>query len=103
MTTRRKKPTAAAQRKVLVRDAKNRALRTLVVGLGLDILAAVSLVVYDALQDDQPDYRLLGAAVLKTAMSTAASYFMRRYLDRSKIPTPLPPGDPGEPDDDTPA
>lgn len=92
--------TKAQQARLLERDARNRALRTFLQGLALDVLVAVCLVVYDAVQTEHPDYRLLLATVIKTGMATAASYVMRRFMDRSKVPTPLPPGDPGEPDND---
>lgn len=89
----------------LERDARNRALRTFLQGLGLDVLAAVSLALFNAWSaaDDwgDLDWALIGFMLAKTVTTTAASYIMRRYLDGSSLPTPLPPSDPGEPTDDT--
>ena len=52
--------------------------RTALQGLGTDVAVAVALVIYDATQSDQVDWRLLGASVLKTAVMTGASYVMKR-------------------------
>jgi len=68
-------------------DARNRALRTLVQQLGIDLLAAIALVVYTGLAAETVDWRLLGLSILKTALSTAASYAMR-YV----APPPAPEG-----------
>lgn len=92
--------TKAEKAAQLERDARNRALRTFLQGLALDIGVAVALLVYDAVQADQPDYRLLLASLIKTVLQVAASYVMRRLVDPSRIRTPLPPDPPGEPDAD---
>jgi hypothetical protein len=86
----------------LERDARNRAVRTFLQGLALDVGVAVALVVYDVTNDDQPDYRLMLATIGKTVLMTAAAFVMRLKLDPSRIPTPLPPDPPGEPDEDQP-
>ena len=44
---------------------------------------------------------MLGASVGKTALTVLASWLMRLKIDGSALPAPLPPADPGEPDDDT--
>lgn len=59
-------------------DARNRALRTFVQGAALDVLLAVCLVVYDALQSDAVDWRLMFVTVGKTALMTVAAYVMRK-------------------------
>lgn len=59
-------------------DARNRAWRTLLQGLLLDVLAAVALVVYEAVSAEEPDLRLLLILVGKTALTTAASYVHRK-------------------------
>jgi hypothetical protein len=94
VTTRLTKAQRAA---LLARDARNRALRTFLQGLLLDVGIAVLLTANDALNGGKDtDYRLLGASLLKTAITAAISYMMRRFADPSKrIPTPLPPTDPG--------
>lgn len=83
-------------------DASNRALRTFLQGLGTDLLAAVLLfllpVVTSADGWDDFEWSVMGFLLAKTAVVTLFSYLMRTVLDPSKIPTPLPPSDPGEPD-----
>lgn len=88
--------------RLLTADARNRALRSFIQGLAVDVGVAVAFVVYDATSSDEPDYRLLWATLIKTALQTAAAYVMRRFVDPSRVPTPLPPNPPGEPDDDQP-
>lgn len=59
-------------------DATNRALRTFLQNLGIDLLVAVALVVYTTVGSGAPiDWALLGLSVLKTVLATAASYIMR--------------------------
>lgn len=84
-------------------DARNRALRTFLQGLGIDLLVAVALVVHQVATDPSPVvWTLLGASLARTAAQTAASYIMRRFLDPSRVPTPLPPDPPGHPADPSP-
>lgn len=59
-------------------DATDRARRTFLQGLGVDVALGVSLVVYEAVSAAQPDWRLLGVTVAKTALMTGAAYVMRR-------------------------
>lgn len=99
----------AAQRQqaaaaVLTADARNRALRTFLQGLLLDVVVAVAVVVYTVVttSGDSIAWGVLGAAVVKTLLTTVASYVMRAKLDPSGVPTPLPPADPGPPADETP-
>lgn len=91
---------------VLAADARNRALRTFLQGIGADVLAAVILLVLPVFTSAQGwqdiDWKILGFLLAKTVVVTGLSYVMRTYLDRSAIPTPLPPSDPGEPDKDQP-
>jgi hypothetical protein len=58
-------------------DARQRALRTLVQQLLLDVLLAVALTVSDVVGSAGFQWRLLGLAVAKTALATAASYLAR--------------------------
>lgn len=88
---------ARVSKAALAKDARNRALRTFLQGLAIDVAVAVAVVVYDALRTDQPDYRLLGLSVARTVLQTAASYVMRRFADGSRLPTPLPPDPQVEP------
>ena len=90
-----RRPRTASSRRLL-EDASNRALRTFLQGLALDVLVAGALVVHEATGGDGPlDWRLLAASLLRTVAQSAAAYVMRRYLDPSRVPTPLPPSRPG--------
>ncbi len=88
----------------LLADARNRAVRTLVQNLGVDVgVAVVALllpVVTSAESLDDVQWGLIAFSVAKTIVVTIFSYVMRRYLDPSKVPTPLPPDDSGEPTED---
>jgi hypothetical protein len=92
---------AVTSRRMLVADAKNRALRTFIQGLAVDLAVAVGLVVYNAFVKandwSQVDWDVLGFMLTKTGLVTAASYVMRRFLDKSSVPTPLPPDPQVEP------
>lgn len=84
-------------------DAKNRGVRTLIQNLAFDVIASVVLVLYPIVTDAKGwsdfDWQVLGFLVTKTVVVTIFSYFMRTVLDKSKLPTPLPPEYPGEPAD----
>ena len=85
----------------LQNDARNRALRTFLQGLAIDLtvaLAALILANVDSITNRQ-GLILFGITAAKTVVTTVASYVMRRFLDPSAVPTPLPPANPGEPDD----
>lgn len=86
-------------------DARNRALRSLLQGLAIDVLVAVVLVVSTQFGDANGwgdlQWSLLSFTLAKTVVQSIASFTMRRFLDASSIPTPLPPADPGEPDVET--
>jgi hypothetical protein len=59
-------------------DARNRALRTFLQGLALDVALAVALIVYSATSAEHVEWRLLLLTLAKTAVQTAASYVMRK-------------------------
>jgi hypothetical protein len=84
----------------LAADARNRALRTFLQGLVADVAAAVVLLVLPVVTNAQGwedfDWRILGFLLAKTVVVTGLSYLMRTVLDRSSIPTPLPPSDRGQ-------
>lgn len=85
---------------VLANDARNRALRTFVQGLAIDLavaVAAFALANVDSITD-RAGFILALTSLAKTLVTTVASYVMRRFLDGSAVPTPLPPANPGEPD-----
>lgn len=87
-------------------DAKNRALRTLLQQLGIDVLLAVVLLLAPLLQkaNDFGDFewKAIAFLVTKTVLATLFAWVMRRYMDGSRFPTPLPPEYPGKPNDEQP-
>jgi hypothetical protein len=84
-----------APRPSLADDAGNRALRTFLQALAVDVLLALALVLYNTFEQANSwgsfDWSVLGFLAVKTVVVSAASYFMRRVLDPSGFPTPLPP------------
>lgn len=98
----RRRPTNAQRLEV---DARNRALRTFVQGLAIDVAVAVAGLVYAITSDPSGTivWGVIGASVLRTAVQSAAAYVMRKFVDGWKrVKTPLPPDPPGEPDADAP-
>ena len=95
---------ASTSTPLLTLDAKNRALRTFLQGLAVDLAVAVAALVLSSVDQitDRDGLTLFGLALAKTAVTTAASYVMRRFVDASSVPTPLPPAPQVEPADDTP-
>lgn len=86
----------------LATDARNRALRTFLQGLGFTFAAAlvVSLLsaVTNATSWGELGGILVGFAFFQSIAVSGLSWLMRAVLDKSSVPTPLPPTDPGEPD-----
>ena len=91
---------------LLTIDASNRALRTFLQGLGYAVLAAVVMVLYPVVTGAHSwgdfNWPLIGFALTQAVGTAVLSYLMRKVLDPSGIPTPLPPADPGPPADTTP-
>jgi hypothetical protein len=81
-------------------DAKNRTLRTFLQGVGIDVAVAVAALVLAQVDTitDKAGLIVFFTALGKTVVMAIAAYVMRQFLDRSGVPTPLPPADPGEPD-----
>lgn len=78
--------------RALREDATNRALRTFLQGLGIDVLVAIAVTVYAVVSDPAPIvWGVVGASLARSVVQAAASYVMRRFLDGSAVPTPLPP------------
>lgn len=75
----------------LTTDARNRAWRTLLQGLAIDIAVAIGFVLYDALQSDAPDYRLLLLSLGKTVLQVCAAFLMRLKTSIAPPPSPVPP------------
>ena len=86
----------------LAQDAKNRALRTFVQGLAIDLAVAVAGLVLTNIDQltDQAALGLFAVALVKTVLTTIASYVMRRFVDQSAVPTPLPPAPVPAPNED---
>lgn len=83
------------QKEALNADAKNRALRSFVQGLAVDVAVAIAtalLVWLPAADLSSGDaWKVIGITLAKTLLQTVASYVMRRFVDKSVVPTPLPP------------
>ncbi len=88
---------------VLTNDARNRGVRTLLQGAAWDVAIAIATALLlwlpDADLSSRDAWIVLATAVAKTVLTAIASYVMRAKLDGSSLPTPLPPANPGEPDD----
>lgn len=88
---------------LLANDARNRALRTFLTGLGIDVLVGIVLVLLVTFKTANGwgdiEWTILSFSVAKSFIQSAGAYVLRRFLDGSSLPTPLPPANPGEPDD----
>ena len=88
------------QNQLRTADARNRTWRSFLQGAAIDVavaIAALVLVSVDGITD-RAGLIVFCTALGKTVATAIAAYVMRQFLDRSPIPTPLPPADPGEPD-----
>lgn len=81
-------------------DAENRSVRTFLQGLAIDVVIAIAALVLASVDSitSQAGLVVFSIALGKTVATAIAAYVMRQFLDPSRIPTPLPPADPGEPD-----
>ena len=84
---------------LLAADARNRALRVFLAGLGIDLAVAISLLILEATDTLAVDWPWLAASLLRTVAQTTAAYVLRRFLDPSRFPTPQPPSPTPEPTD----
>lgn len=84
---------------VLARDARNRALRSFLQGLAIDVAVAVCALILTLTSGAQAwqGWTAVGLSLARTVLQAGASYVMRRYIDASRVPTPLPPDVPVEP------
>lgn len=82
----------------LTADAVNRTWRTI---LGMIVVEVGNVVVPELLrmlQDERTVWDWNAAHSLgRIAAAAAFAFVLRRYLDPSAVPTPLPPADPGVP------
>jgi hypothetical protein len=91
--------TSQRQKRLLETDARNRAVRSFLQGLAIDVAVSIAGVLYAVTQGSDPIvWTVVAAGLPRTIVQSLAAYVMRRFLDPSKIPTPLPPDPPGHPD-----
>lgn len=92
-------PSSIPATPALVVDAKNRALRVFLQGLAVDVAVGVSALVLSSVDEITSKAGLIafGLSLVKTMATSAAAFVMRRWVDRSSFPTPLPPEFPGNP------
>ena len=80
---------------LLKADARNRTLRTFVQGLAIDVGVALAIILYNVFDNSNSwsamDWAAIGFSLARTFVQSAAAYVMRAFLDRSSVPTPLPP------------
>lgn len=88
-------PTRVQMRDELRADARNRAFRTFLQGLGVDVAVAVAVVLVTVFSDADGwgdlQWAVIGFSLAKSVVTSVASYVMRAFLDKSRLPTPLPP------------
>lgn len=82
-----------------VADARNRALRTFLQGVGYAVLAAAVMVLLPVFTSAKSwadfNWSVIAFALAQAVGMAVLSYVMRKVLDPSRIPTPTPPGDGG--------
>lgn len=82
-------------------DARNRGVRSLLVGLALDVAVGVALVlsafVLDLTSWGQVQWTVLSFSLAKSVVQAVCAFVLRRFLDPSRVPTPLPPTPQPEP------
>lgn len=76
-----------------MKDALNRAWRTVLQGIVLVALVAAGDVALAALRDGRTDFRNIGVAAITAAGMAAASYVHRRWIDPTPLPSARPPGE----------
>jgi hypothetical protein len=81
-------------------DATNRAVRTFIQGLAIDVGVALAVLLWTIFSDANSwgdlEWKIIAFSILKTILTAIASFVMRRFVDRSGS-TALPPDDPGRP------
>lgn len=90
-------------KKQLKRDATNRGFRAFLTGLGIDVGVGIALVLTTffggANAWGDVEWSILGFSLFKSCAQAVGAFVLRRWLDPSKIPTPLPPDPVPEPAD----
>jgi hypothetical protein len=80
---------------LLAAQARRNALRTFLQGLAIDVLVAVAILVAQLVSSPLSAWQgwaAVGIALARTVLGAAAAYVMRRFVDNSRVPTPLPIG-----------
>lgn len=86
----------------LTADAVNRTVRTVLQALLVEVGFVVVPELIRALEDKATVWDVdLAVSIGRVAAISALSFVMRRWLDPSRFPTPLPPADPGIPAEPT--
>lgn len=79
----------------LAADSRNRAIRSFVQGLGIDVAVGLALVLATFFVDKNSwgeiEWTILSFSLAKSGIQAVAAYVMRQYLDGSRVPTPEPP------------
>lgn len=84
-------------------DAVNRAVRSFLGALVVELIATAGPVVWQLVNDEETQWDGdLAQSIVRIIGLAAFSYILRRFGDPSAIPTPLPPLDPGRPADPNP-
>jgi Na+/melibiose symporter-like transporter len=80
---------------LLKQDAGNRAWRTFLQNIAIDVVVAVVAILVPYFQKANSfgdfEWTVIIFSVVKTIALTAFAFIMRRFLDPSSFPTPLPP------------
>ena len=85
---------SASSKRALTEDASNRALRTFLTGLAIDIAVGIALVLTTVFATANGwgdlETAVLTFSIAKSVVQSICSFVLRRFLDGS-VPTPLPP------------
>lgn len=84
----------------LTADALNRGVRSIIQAFIVEVGAVVLPELIRLLSDEKTQWDVnVVHSLARIAALAAAAFIMRRFIDPSPIPTPLPPADPGHPVD----
>jgi hypothetical protein len=90
------------RRALLQGDARNRAFRTILQGLAVDVAVAVATVLITVFATasswGELQWAVIGFSLLKTVAMAIAAYIMRRFIDKPGDAA-LPPSRPGQPNE----
>lgn len=79
----------------LTDDSRNRAVRSFVQGLAIDVAVGLALVLATFFVDKNSwgeiEWAILSFSLAKSAVQAVAAFVMRQWLDGSRVPTPEPP------------